>query len=100
MQMSATLIESLTATFGNDGTSHPLFRRLNLDEELYQRLGAIAVERRAVGDVGLPAEDYSLMLTVPFAFSAEQFGPAFDEIFKERLLVIRKKGAAQHGRSA
>ena len=75
MQMSATLIESLTATFGNDGTSHPLFRRLNLDEDLYQRLGAIAKERRAVGDAGLTANDYSLMLTVPFAFSAEQIGP-------------------------
>ena len=37
MQMSATLIESLTSTFGDDGTNHPLFRRLNLDEELYQR---------------------------------------------------------------
>ncbi len=95
MQMSATLIESLTATFGNDGTSHPLFRRLNLDEKLYQRLGAIAKERRAIGDDGLPEQDYSLMLTVPFAFSAEQIGPAFDEIFKERLLQIRKKSAVK-----
>ena len=95
MQMSSTLIESLTATFGNDGTSHPLFRRLNLDEGLYQRLGAIAKERRIVGDSGLPAEDYSLMLTVPFAFSAEQIGPAFDDMFKERLLEIRKKSAAK-----
>ena len=93
MQMSATLIESLTATFGHDGTSHPLFRRLNLDENLYQRLGAIAKERRAVGDAGLSANDYSLMLTVPFAFSAEQIGPAFDDMFKQRLLEIRKKSA-------
>ncbi len=93
MQMSATLIESLTSTFGDDGTNHPLFRRLNLDEELYQRLGAIAKERRAGGDARLPAEDYALMLTVPFAFSSEQIGPAFDDIFKQRLLEIRKKSA-------
>ena len=33
------------------------------------------------------------MLTVPFAFSAEQIGPAFDDIFKQRLLEIRKKSA-------
>ena len=32
LQMSATIIENLTATFGVDGTDHPLFRRLNLDE--------------------------------------------------------------------
>ncbi len=93
MQMSASLIESLTATFGNDGTSHPLFRRLNLDENLYVRLGAIAKERRVVGDAGLPEEDYALMLTVPFAFSAEQIGPSFDDMFKQRLLDIRKKSA-------
>lgn len=94
MQMSASLIESLTATFGNDGTNHPLFKRFNLGDDLYQRLGAIAKERRAVGDAGLSENDYSLMLTVPFAFSAEQIGPSFDELFKQRLLEIRKKSAS------
>jgi len=83
------------ATFGDDGTDHPLFRNLNLDEELYQRLGAIIKKRRDVGDAGLPFEDYSLMLTVPFAFSAEQMGPAFSESFKERVLQIRKTNSAQ-----
>ena len=95
MQMSVTLIESLTATFGCDGTNHPLFRRLNLDEELYQRLGVIVKERREVGDEELPLKDYSLMLTVPFAFSAEQIGPAFDEELQQRILQIRKTSAGQ-----
>lgn len=94
-QMSATLIEGLTATFGTDGTDHPLFRRLNMDEALYQRLGAIVGKRREAGDAALPPEDYALMLTVPFAFSAEQIGPAFSEAFKERVLQIRMKNAAQ-----
>ncbi|MEE9332671.1 MAG: ABC transporter transmembrane domain-containing protein [Granulosicoccaceae bacterium] len=95
MQMSVTLIENLTATFGDDGTDHPLFRRLNLDEELYQRLGSIIKKRREVGDAGLPTEDFGLMLTVPFAFSSEQMGPAFSEAFKERVLQIRRTSAAQ-----
>ncbi len=94
IEMSVTLIDSLTATFGNDGTDHPLFRRLNMDEELYQRLGMIIMKRRDVGDVGLAYEDYALMLTVPFAFSAEQIGPAFSESFKERVLQIRKTSGA------
>ena len=34
------------------------------------------------------------MLTVPFAFSAEQIGPAFTDTFKERVLQIRKKNAS------
>lgn len=95
MQMSVTMIESLTATFGTDGTDHPIFQRLNLEEELYHRLGKIINQRREVGDSELPFEDYSLMLTIPFAFSAEQMGPAFDDTFKERILQIRKSSAAQ-----
>ena len=95
MQMSVTLIESLTATFGDDGTNHPLFQRLNLGEKLYQRLGAILNKRREVGDIGLLDEDYALMLTVPFAFSAEQIGPAFSDAFKERVLQIRKTKAEE-----
>ena len=35
------------------------------------------------------------MMTVPFAFSAEQMGPAFSETFKQRVLEIRKENAAQ-----
>ncbi len=94
-QMSASLIEGLTATFGTDGTGHPLFRRLNMSDDLYHRLGGITEKRREVGDVGLPPEDYALMLTVPFAFSAEQIGPAFSDTFRERVVEIRKKSAAQ-----
>ncbi len=93
-QMSASLIVGLTATFGTDGTDHPLFRRLNMDEDLYQRLGVIVTKRRDVGDIGLSPEDFALMLTVPFAFSAEQMGPAFSDAFKERILEIRMKSAA------
>jgi len=93
--MSTNLIESLTKTFGHDGTNHPLFQRLNIDEELYKRLGIIVKKRQSVGDAGLPDEDYALILTVPFAFSAEQIGPAFSEPFKERVLAIRKQNAAQ-----
>lgn len=95
MEMSVTLVETLRATFGDDGTEHPLFRRLNMEEELYNRLGAIINRRRSVGDAQLPAEDYSLMLTVPFAFSAEQIGPAFSVDFKQRVLQIRKSDAEQ-----
>ena len=92
-QMSACLIEGLTTTFGTDGTDHPLFRRLNMDEDLYHQLGVIVTKRREVGDSGLSSEDFALMLTVPFAFSAEQIGPAFSGEFKERVLHIRMKNA-------
>ncbi|AXI47157.1 ABC transporter ATP-binding protein [Sulfitobacter sp. SK012] len=94
-QMSAGVIDGLTATFGKDGTDHPLFRRFNMTDELYHRLGSIMTKRREVGDAGLPPEDFALMLTVPFAFSAEQIGPAFSEEFKERVLDIRRNNSDQ-----
>jgi len=93
-ELSSSLIEGLNTTFGDDGTDHPLFRRLNMEEELYKRLSAIVIKRRAVSDEELPPAEYALLLTVPFAFSAEQIGPAFSDNFKERVLHIRKKNAS------
>jgi len=95
IKMSVDLIENLTETFGNDGTDHPLFRNLNLDEELYQQLASIINRRRKLGDDELSAEEHALLLTVPFAFSAEQMGTAFSEEFKQRVLEIRKENATQ-----
>ncbi|MFT7681627.1 MAG: ABC-type multidrug transport system fused ATPase/permease subunit [Moritella dasanensis] len=92
-KMSATVIEGLSATFGTDGTDHPLFRRLNMDEDLYHRLRVIVAKRRLVGDSGLAPEDFALMLTVSFAFSAEQIGPGFTDAFKEQILQIRIKNS-------
>ena len=94
-EMSASLVEGLTETFGTDGTEHPLFRRLNMEDELYHRLGNIVAKWREVGDEGLPTGDFTLMLTVPFAFSSEQIGPIFSDAFKERILQIRKQSGSQ-----
>ncbi len=94
-QMSSGLIEGLIATFGTDGTGHPLFHRLDLDEELYHRLAAIVGKRREVGDEGLDDNDLALILSVPFTFSAEQMGPVFTETFKKRVLEIRTKNATR-----
>jgi len=93
-EMSASLIEGVIATFGTDGIDHPLFRRLNMEEDLYHQLRVIVAKKRLVGQNGLSSKDFALMLTVPFAFSAEQIGPAFNELFKSRILQIRKKSAA------
>ncbi len=92
--MSANLIQGLTDTFGTDGTDHPLFRRLNMDEDLYHQLRVIVAKRHLVGQSGLSHGDFALMLTVPFAFSAEQIGPVFTDSFKERILQIRMKNAS------
>ncbi len=92
-EMSSSVVGNLIATFGSDGTGHPLFRRLNMSDELYQQLSDIQMKRLSVGNDGLEENELSLLMTVPFAFSAEQIGPAFDEDFKERVLDIRRRNA-------
>lgn len=87
--ISQTLVETLHQTFGMDGTSHPLFTALNIEEALYEQLVDIAARRRENGDEALTQEEFALLLTVPFAFTAEQIGPAFPESFKEEILRVR-----------
>ncbi|MEM6886717.1 MAG: ABC transporter transmembrane domain-containing protein [Pseudomonadota bacterium] len=88
--ISQTLVETLHQTFGMDGTDHPLFQALGIEEELYERLVDIASRRQEKGDKALSEEEFALLLTVPFRFTAEQIGPAFPESFKREILEIRK----------
>ncbi|NEK22635.1 cyclic nucleotide-binding domain-containing protein [Sulfitobacter sp. JBTF-M27] len=93
--ISQTLVETLHETFGMDGTEHPLFTALGIDESLYERLVDIAARRREQGDEALSEEEFALLLTVPFAFTAEQIGPSFPETFKQEIMRIRKTKGAQ-----
>ncbi|MEP1767090.1 MAG: ABC transporter transmembrane domain-containing protein [Sulfitobacter sp.] len=93
--ISQTVVETLHHTFGMDGTNHPLFTALNIEESLYERLVEISVRRRNRGDGALSEEEFALLMMVPFAFTAEQIGPAFPESFKEEILSIRRSRGAQ-----
>jgi len=88
--ISQTLVETLHQTFGMDGTNHPLFTALGIEESLYEQLVEIANRRRRSGDGALSEDEFALLLTVPFAFTAEQIGPAFPESFKDEILTIRR----------
>ncbi|MDF1727914.1 MAG: ABC transporter transmembrane domain-containing protein [Sulfitobacter sp.] len=93
--ISQTLVETLHETFGNDGTDHPLFRALGIEESLYEQLVDIAARRREKGDGALSEDEFALLLTIPFLFTAEQIGPAFPDSFKEEILRIRKTNGAE-----
>ncbi|MEP1961537.1 ABC transporter transmembrane domain-containing protein [Tateyamaria sp.] len=92
--ISQTLIETLHQTFGMDGTSHPLFTALNITDAMYERLVDIAQRRRERGDGALTDDEFALLLTVPFAFTAEQIGTAFPESFKKEIVEIRQRNGA------
>ena len=93
--ISQTLVETLHQTFGMDGTKHPLFTALGIEETLYEQLVEIANRRRTRGDGALSEQEFSLLMTVPFAFTAEQIGPAFPESFKDEILTIRRTRGEQ-----
>ena len=88
--ISQTLMETLHQTFGMDGTEHPLFTALNIDEEVYEKLVDIAMRRHDKGDQAISQDEFAMLLTIPFAFTAEQIGPGFPESFKQEIVAIRQ----------
>ncbi|MEX0351037.1 MAG: ABC transporter transmembrane domain-containing protein [Paracoccaceae bacterium] len=95
MLIATTVIDELRQTFGRDGTDHPLFQRLGLDEGLYNRLLDIAERREQGGVDAVSHDEASLLVTVPFLLTAEQIGPSFTEEFKDKILAMRHAHAGR-----
>ena len=93
--VSMGVIDTLNRTFGKDGTEHPLFLRLGIDEDLYRRVSDIAARVRRRGLGRLSPEDRAMLLVVPFMLTAEQIGPNFPEKYKRKTLTIRREQGAQ-----
>ncbi len=88
-RLSASLLSALIETFGEVGSAHPLYRRLEMGEDLFDRLSALEARRAAHGIAGLSETDRALLLTLPFRLTAEQIGEAFPEELKARILEER-----------
>ncbi|MBK0325716.1 cyclic nucleotide-binding domain-containing protein [Rhodobacteraceae bacterium F11138] len=93
LSISQEVIDILARTFGRDGTDHPLFRRLGMDDDMYRRLSDIVQKRREKGDESLSERELSLLLTVPFLLTAEQIGSSFPDRFKDEILKARQSKA-------
>ncbi|MBC6408462.1 MAG: cyclic nucleotide-binding domain-containing protein [Rhodobacteraceae bacterium] len=91
--IAIAVMTTLQQTFGLDGTDHPLFRRLGMDEEMYRRLTEIAAKGMRSDREALSEEECALMLTVPFLLTAEQIGPSFPEETKSKIVRLRKTRA-------
>ncbi len=95
LEIAAGVIQTLNQTFGRDGTDHPLFQRLGMEEELYFQLSDITARRTARGTDALSEQERALLLTVPFLLTAEQIGPSFPEEYKQKILSLRKSRSDQ-----
>ncbi|MFA3919209.1 ABC transporter transmembrane domain-containing protein [Ruegeria hyattellae] len=100
--IATAVIHDLRQTFGRDGTDHPLFQRLGLDEDMYRELLDIAERRELEGAQALSDDEKGLLVAVPFLLTAEQIGPSFTEELKDKILAMRHAHAdrlteAAHG---
>ena len=87
-QISLNLLDMLERTFGRDGTNHPLFQRIGLDEGLYRRI--LAAAERLRSQRILKEEEKALLCTLPFLLTEEEFRPGLPEEFKKLILRLRK----------
>lgn len=90
LDLSRDVIDLLNQIFGTDGTEHPLFRKLGLDPELFERSVQLLRTRGQAGTQTLSDADKVLLMTVPAQISAEQIGPAFSDAMQDRILELRK----------
>ena len=95
LNISSGIMQTLRQTFGRDGTDHPLFLRLGIDEDTYIRLSYIAQKEEKEGKEALSDEEEALLLTVPFLLTAEQIGTSFPQEYKDQILHIRKTKSAE-----
>ena len=87
-QISLNLLDMLERTFGRDGTNHPLFQRIGLDEGLYRRI--LAAAERLRSQRILKEEEKALLCTLPFLLTEEEFRPGLPEEFKKLIQRLRK----------
>ncbi len=90
-EVSRSILETLSQTFGRGGTEHPLFRRLGLEPERYLKMMDLLAKREQYGALALSEEEHALLMTTPFVLTAEQIGPAFPDTLKKRILDIRRE---------
>ncbi|MEM9636476.1 MAG: ABC transporter transmembrane domain-containing protein [Pseudomonadota bacterium] len=95
LDLSRDVIALLNQIFGTDGTEHPLFRKLGLDPDLFERSVAILRSRGQGARDRMSDADKILLMTVPAQISAEQIGPAFSDAMQARILELRQENGVK-----
>ncbi|MEM6355409.1 MAG: cyclic nucleotide-binding domain-containing protein, partial [Pseudomonadota bacterium] len=88
-KLGKVVLSTLETIFGSGGTEHPLFRGLNIETALFDKLIAITRKAREMGFEALSRKERGLLMTVPFRFTADQIGEAFPDKLKDRIMQIR-----------
>ncbi|WP_187430977.1 hypothetical protein ROLI_021990 [Roseobacter fucihabitans] len=89
LALSRDVVALLSQIFGTDGTEHPLFRKLGLDPEFYERSVQLLSAGARSDTSRLNRADRIMLMTLAAQITAEQIGPAFSDTMKQRILELR-----------
>jgi len=95
VELTRDVMDMLRQTFGVDGIDHPLFRKLGIDDRIYETALELVEKTHGLGAAALSDQEMALFLMVPFRISAEQIGPAFSDALKARILELRASHAQE-----
>jgi ABC-type multidrug transport system fused ATPase/permease subunit len=86
LELAQDVVEMLYQTFGTDKTDHPLFRRLGLDVQSYEKTVSLVHKNRDASAKSLTQDELAQVMTVPFLISAEHIGPILSDAIKDKIL--------------
>ncbi len=92
--VSGDIVDLLQRIFGRDGTKHPMFQRLGLDAEIYDRCLTLLPILESGATSELTDDDIAHLLLIPFSISAERIGVGFTEELKDRIVALRPQAAS------
>ncbi|MEO0864765.1 MAG: cyclic nucleotide-binding domain-containing protein, partial [Pseudomonadota bacterium] len=85
--LARNILEMLRQIFGQNGSDHPLFRKVGLDAEVYEAALDL-VSRKPLGSDITDAE-LAVLLSVPTNVTAAQVEAAFPPEVRDRVLAMR-----------
>ncbi|MEM0946266.1 MAG: ABC transporter transmembrane domain-containing protein [Pseudomonadota bacterium] len=92
--VSGDIIDLLQRIFGRDGTKHPMFQRLGLDPDIYDRCLTLLPQLEAGATGTLTDDDIAHLLLIPFSISAERIGVGFTDELKDRIVALRPQATS------
>ncbi|MEM0945466.1 MAG: cyclic nucleotide-binding domain-containing protein, partial [Pseudomonadota bacterium] len=94
LDLGQSVLGLLSRVFGMKGTDHPMFVKLGIDAEFFEKLTGIERSVREQGLDVLDADARGLLMTVPFRFTPERMGAPFPDKLRNRILEIRAERRA------
>ncbi|WP_246455549.1 ABC transporter transmembrane domain-containing protein [Sulfitobacter aestuariivivens] len=89
-EVAQAVTDLLHDTFGADGTDHPLFRRLGIDQTDFDATLRISNRAKSDGLSGVSDEDLALLLALPCLLAPDQVGSFVPLALQDQVVAARQ----------